>query len=35
LEQRLNNPGTRWRRITITNWYGGQDQELAITSGTG
>ena len=34
MEQRLNNLGTRWRRITITNWYGGQDRQVAITSGT-
>jgi hypothetical protein len=34
LAQRLNNPGTRWRRVTIANWYGGQDRQLAITSGT-
>jgi hypothetical protein len=34
LTQRLNNSGTRWRRVTIANWYGGQDRQLAITSGT-
>jgi hypothetical protein len=34
LAQRLNNPATRWRRVTITNWYGGQDRCLAIASGT-
>jgi hypothetical protein len=34
LTQRLSSPTTRWRRITITNWYGGQDRQLAITSGT-
>ena len=34
LAQRLTNPATRWRRITITNWYGEQDRPLVITSGT-
>jgi hypothetical protein len=34
LTQRLNNPATRWRRVTIANWYGGQDRRLAIASGT-
>lgn len=34
LAQRLNNPETRWWRVTIANWYGGQDRQLAITSGT-
>jgi hypothetical protein len=34
LTQRLSSPGTRWRRITITNWYGGQDRQLGVTSGT-
>lgn len=34
LTQRLSSPGTRWRRITVTHWYGGQDRQLAITSGT-
>jgi hypothetical protein len=34
LTQRLSSPTTRWRWITITNWYGGQDRQLAITSGT-
>jgi DDE superfamily endonuclease len=34
LTQRLSSPGTCWRRITITNWYGGQDRQLGITSGT-
>jgi hypothetical protein len=34
LTQRLNNPATRWRRVTIANWYGGQGRRLAIASGT-
>jgi hypothetical protein len=34
LAQRLSDPTTRWRRITVTHWYGGQDRQLAITSGT-
>jgi hypothetical protein len=34
LAQRLSDPTTRWRRITVTNWYAGQDRQLAITSGT-
>jgi DDE superfamily endonuclease len=34
LTQRLSCPETRWQRITITHWYGGQDRHLAIVSGT-
>jgi hypothetical protein len=34
LTQRLTNPATRWRRVTVTNWYGEQDRRLAIASGT-
>jgi hypothetical protein len=34
LTQRLSCPETRWRRVTITPWYGGQDRHLAIVSGT-
>ena len=34
LAQRLSDPTTRWQRITVTNWYGGQDRRLAMTSGT-
>ena len=34
LAQRLTSPTTRWRRVTIANWYGGQDRRLAIASGT-
>jgi hypothetical protein len=34
LTQRLANPATQWRRITISHWYGGQDRRLAIASGT-
>jgi hypothetical protein len=34
LTQRLNNPATLWRQVTIANWYGGQDRRLAIASGT-
>jgi hypothetical protein len=34
LGQRLSDPTTRWRRITVTHWYGGQDRQLAMTSGT-
>jgi DDE superfamily endonuclease len=34
LAQRLTSPTTRWRRVTIAHWYGGQDRRLAIASGT-
>jgi DDE superfamily endonuclease len=34
LTQRLTNPATRWRQVTVTNWYGEQDRRLAIASGT-
>jgi DDE superfamily endonuclease len=34
LAQRLTNPATRWRRVTISHWYGEQDRGLAIASGT-
>ncbi|QRM35432.1 hypothetical protein [Microvirga sp. VF16] len=34
LAQRLSDPTTRWRRITVTSWYGGQDRHLAVVSGT-
>jgi hypothetical protein len=34
LAQRLTNPATRWRRVTIRHWYGEQDRRLAIASGT-
>ncbi|WP_230533860.1 IS701 family transposase, partial [Microvirga roseola] len=34
LTQRLTSPTTRWRRITVTSWYGEQDRQLAIASGT-
>jgi hypothetical protein len=34
LAQRLTSPTTRWRRITVTHWYGEQDRRLAIASGT-
>ena len=30
LTQRLIHPTTCWQRINITNWYGGQDRQLAI-----
>ncbi|WP_201863409.1 IS701 family transposase [Microvirga soli] len=34
LAQRLTNPATRWRQVTISHWYGEQDRGLAIASGT-
>jgi hypothetical protein len=34
LTQRLTDPATRWRRVTISHWYGEQDRRLAIASGT-
>ena len=34
LAQRLTNPATRWRQVTISHWYGEQDRRLAIASGT-
>ena len=32
--QRLIDPATHWRRITVTHWYGEHDRQLAIASGT-
>ena len=34
LAERLTDPTTRWRRVTVAGWYGGQDRRLAIASGT-
>jgi hypothetical protein len=34
LTQRLTDPVTRWRRVTISHWYGEQDRRPAIASGT-
>ncbi len=34
LAQRLTNPATRWRQVTISRRYGEQDRRLAIASGT-
>ena len=34
LAQRLTDPATRWRRVTISRRYGEQDRRLAIASGT-
>jgi hypothetical protein len=34
LAQRLSNPTTRWRRVTFIDWYGEQDGQMAIVSGT-
>jgi hypothetical protein len=34
LAQRLTNPATRWRQVTISHGYGEQDRGLAIASGT-
>jgi hypothetical protein len=32
--QRLADPATPWRRVTVTGWYGGGSRRLDIASGT-
>lgn len=34
LAERLRSPGTAWRRVMITGWYGGGDRLVDIASGT-
>jgi hypothetical protein len=34
LKQRLADPATCWRRITVDGWYGGTGRQLDIASGT-
>ncbi len=34
LKQRLADPATCWRRITVDGWYGGTERQLDIASGT-
>jgi hypothetical protein len=34
LTGRLTSPQTVWRRVTVSNWYGGQDRLLDIASDT-
>ena len=30
----LADPNTRWSRITVAEWYGGQSRELEVASDT-
>ena len=34
LKQRLANPATRWRKVSIDGWYGRTERRLSIASGT-
>src|SRR5438309_8709443 len=34
LQQRLDNPRTRWRRLRVTGWYGRGEKTLEVVSGT-
>lgn len=34
LKQRLADPATCWRNVTLDGWYGGAERRLAIASGT-
>src|SRR5215218_10251076 len=34
LKERLENPATRWHRVSLTGWYGRTEQRLHIASGT-
>ncbi|HEX3865699.1 MAG TPA: transposase, partial [Gemmatimonadaceae bacterium] len=34
LAERLANPRTRWRRLTVTGWYGRGERQLEIVSAT-
>jgi hypothetical protein len=34
LAERIQDPTTPWRRVTIAGWYGGSERRLDITSGT-
>lgn len=34
LTQRLNDPTTAWQRVRVTGWYGGEERQLDIASGT-
>jgi hypothetical protein len=34
LAERLTNPGTRWRRLQVTGWYGRGERRVEIVSGT-
>ena len=34
LAERIQDPTTPWRRVTIAGWYGGGERRLDITSGT-
>lgn len=34
LKERLENPATRWRRVSIDGWYGRTEHRLDIASGT-
>jgi hypothetical protein len=34
LQQRLDNPRTRWRRLRVSGWYGRGEKTLEVVSGT-
>ena len=34
LKQRLENPATRWRKVSVDGWYGRTERRLHIASGT-
>src|SRR3954454_4528891 len=34
LKERLENPATRWQRVSLNGWYGRPEQRLNIASGT-
>jgi len=34
LQQRLDDPNTEWQLITIPKWYGRQDKQMLLASGT-
>src|SRR5215213_4064893 len=34
LKERLENPATRWHRVSLNGWYGRTEQRLHIASGT-
>jgi hypothetical protein len=34
LAERLADPGTRWRRVTVAGWYGRTERRIELVSGT-
>src|SRR4051812_21637906 len=34
LAERIQDPATPWRRVTLAGWYGGGERRLDIASGT-